>query len=161
MSRRGADVRKGDERSGRKSKNSGRKKNTGLGMKAMGEEQQRLLRRGIRLEQVTLGDTVVTVALIMLVAGQSQAMKASWIEDALSFLPATAFLIAVRIARRTPHRRVPYGYHRSIGVAHLVASVALLTMGLFLAYDSVMTLVKVERAPVGLTVLFGHAVWQG
>ena len=63
---------------------------------------------------------VVTVCLVYVVLGDSQAMKAAWIEDLLSFTPPLAFLIAVRVSRLPPTRRHPYGLHRSIGVAHLV-----------------------------------------
>lgn len=102
-----------------------------------------------------------TAALVALVAGQSQAMRAAWIEDLLSLLPPIAFLVALRQIRRPPDRHHPYGHHRSIGVAHLVAAVALLAMGTFLTVDSALTLIRVERPPVGLTVVFGHAVWSG
>src|SRR5699024_10643932 len=102
-----------------------------------------------------------TVVLVALVAGQSQAMQAAWAEDMLSLLPPIAFLVATRRIRRKPDRLHPYGHHRSIGVAHLVAATALLAMGGYLAYDSVVTLVSVERPPIGLTVLFGQGIWAG
>src|SRR5699024_8688215 len=115
----------------------------------------------IRLEWITLIWMAVTVGLVALVAGQSQAMRAAWAEDMLSLLPPLAFLVASRRIRKSPDRQHPYGFHRSIGVAHLVAAIALLTMGGYLAIDSVMGLVTVERPPIGLTVLFGHAIWAG
>ncbi len=131
------------------------------GHDALPEEQRSILRRAIRLEWISLACTAVAVTLEVAMAGQSQAMKAAWIEDALAFLPPLAFLVAVRRIRRGPHAEFPYGHHRSIGVAHLVASVALLAMGTFLLIDSAITLIKVERPPVGLTVVAGHAIWSG
>lgn len=114
-----------------------------------------------RLEWWTVGTQVVTVALVAALSGQSQAMKAAWLEDALSLLPPLAFLFAARRIRKHPDLDHPYGYHRSVGVGHLVAAVALLTMGTYLAVDSVMKLVTAERAPIGLTIAGGHAIWAG
>ena len=123
--------------------------------------QARTLARAVRLEKITLGVLAVTVAVVALVAGQSQAMKVSWIEDSLSFLPPLAFLVAVRVAGRRPTPRHPYGYHRSVGVGHLVAAVALLAMGAFLVVDSGSGLLRGERPPIGVTNLFGTPVWSG
>ncbi len=143
------------------SEGEGGEEATGSGHDAFGEEQRETLRRARRLEWITLAWMSATVALVALVAGQSQAMRAAWAEDMLSLLPPIAFLVAARRIRKRPDRLHPYGFHRSIGVAHLVAAIALLTMGGYLAIDSVMTLVTVERPPIGLTVLFGHAIWSG
>ena len=123
--------------------------------------QARTLARAVRLEKITLGVLAVTVAVVALVAGQSQAMKVAWIEDSLSFLPPLAFLVAVRVAGRRPTPRHPYGYHRSVGVGHLVAAVALLAMGAFLVVDSGSGLLRGERPPIGVTSLFGTPVWSG
>lgn len=131
------------------------------GQDLLPEEQRRLLGKAIRVEWISLLGGMVCVVLVASLAGQSQAMKAAWIEDALSLLPPLAFLIATRRLRRPPDARNPWGHHRSIGVAHLVASVALLTMGAFLIIDSTMTLVLVEKPPVGIMVVFGHALWSG
>lgn len=111
--------------------------------------QARTLARAVRLEKITLGVLAVTVAVVALVAGQSQAMKVAWIEDSLSFLPPLAFLVAVRVAGRRPTPRHPYGYHRSVGVGHLVAAVALLAMGAFLVVDSGSGLLRGERPRSG------------
>lgn len=134
---------------------------TGTGHDAFGDEQRAALHRAIRLEWITLGWMTGTVILVAMVAGQSQAMQAAWAEDMLSLLPPIAFLIATRRIRKKPDRLHPYGFHRSIGVAHLVAAIALLTMGGYLAFDSVKTLVTVERPPIGLTVLLGQGIWSG
>ena len=134
---------------------------TGSGRDALPTEQQQVLQKAVRLEWVTIGVLAVTVAAVGLVAGQSQAMRAAWLEDMLSFLPPIAFLVATRIIRRNPNPTHPYGYHRAIGVAHLVAATALLIMGGFLIYSSVMSLVAVEKPPVGMIVLFGQDIWLG
>lgn len=119
------------------------------------------LARAVRLEWITLASTAVTVVLVGLVAGQSQAMRAAWMEDILAFLPPIAFLIAVRFIRRAPTEQFPYGYHRAIGIGHLVAATALLIMGGLLLFTSVSGLVGREKPPIGITVIFGHDIWAG
>lgn len=101
------------------------------------------------------------MAAVYAVSGQSQAMKAAWIEDSLSFLPPIAFLVAIRVARMAPSSRFPYGKNRAVGIGHLVAGVALLTMGVFLIVDSGSGLLAGERPPLGVMELGGHVVWSG
>lgn len=132
-----------------------------FGRTELPEEQKQALRRAIRLEYVTIGFLVVTVILVYLVLGSSQAMKAAWIEDLLSFAPPLAFLLAVRIVRRPPSVNHPYGYHRSIGIAHIVAGVALVVMGTYLLVDSAIKLVVAEHPTIGGVQLFGVTFWLG
>lgn len=124
-------------------------------------EIERALRRAVRLEWATLAVLAVTIALVAVVMGSSQAMRAAWIEDLLSLVPPIAFLVAVRVTRRHPTRARPYGSHRSVGVGHLVAAVALSVMGVILVADSALSLVTNEHPPIGTLDLFGHTVWQG
>lgn len=124
-------------------------------------EQSRALRRAVRLAWGTIGFLVVGVTLVYLVMGSSQAMKAAWTEDLLSFIPPVSFLVAVRFARRRPTPAHPYGYHRSVGIGHLVAATALLAMGTFLVVDSGSGLLKAEHPPVGVVHLGGHVIWAG
>ncbi|PWH06491.1 cation transporter [Brachybacterium endophyticum] len=131
------------------------------GRDALPEEQRRVLRKAIRLEWFSLVFLAVTVTLVALVSGQSQAMKAAWLEDSMSLLPPIAFLVAARMIGKSSDRHHPYGHHRSIGVAHVVSAAALLGMGIFLVVDSLTTLVTVERPSVGLTVVLGHGFWAG
>ncbi|MFU8945450.1 cation transporter [Mycetocola zhadangensis] len=125
------------------------------------EKQRDILKKAIRLEWITIGFLVITVTLVFLVLGNSQAMKAAWIEDLLSFIPPIVFLVAVKIARRTPNQKHPYGYHRSVGVGHLVAAVALVTMGTFLIIDSASGLLAAEHPSIGSVHLFGQVFWLG
>lgn len=53
------------------------------------------------------GVLVVTIVLVAVVMGSSQAMRAAWIEDLLSLIPPIAFLIALRVARMAPTRARP------------------------------------------------------
>nr|WP_311380724.1 cation transporter [Arthrobacter sp. ISL-28] len=75
---------------------------------------------------------------------------AGWIEDLLSVLPPIAFLLAVRLIRRPPTKKHPYGYHRSVGIAHLVAAMALVAMGAFLIVDSAAGLFSAEHPTIGV-----------
>lgn len=124
-------------------------------------DKAELHRRAVRLEWWTIGFFVVTIALVAVVLGQSQALKAAWVEDLLSLAPPLAFLVAARFRRREPNAENPYGYHRSVGIAFLAAALALLTMGGYILVDSVMRLLARERAPIGMVEAFGVTVWLG
>ncbi|PJJ72922.1 divalent metal cation (Fe/Co/Zn/Cd) transporter [Diaminobutyricimonas aerilata] len=125
------------------------------------DEQQRALAQATRLEWATIGFLAVTVTIVALVLGSSQAMRAAWIEDMLSFLPPIAFLVATRVVRLKPTVAHPYGFHRATGVAHLVAAVALLVMGFYLFFDSASKLVSAEHPSIGGITLFGVTFWLG
>ncbi|MFC6020759.1 cation diffusion facilitator family transporter [Plantactinospora solaniradicis] len=120
-----------------------------------------LHRRAVRLEWWTIAFFVGAVTLLALTLGQSQAMKAAWIEDMLGLVPPAAFLIAARFRNRRPNERFPYGYHRSVSVAFLAGAVALLGLGGYVVYDSLARLIAREHPPIGLIELFGHRFWLG
>jgi cation diffusion facilitator family transporter len=118
-------------------------------------------RRATRLEWITLAYLLSAIVLLFLTLGQSQAMKAAWIEDLLSLLPPAAFLIASRVRNRPPSAKFPWGLHRSVSIAYLFAALALLVMGAYILFDSVMKLVLAEHPPIGVISLFGHELWLG
>src|SRR5690606_20086030 len=124
-------------------------------------EEPSLRHRDMRLDWITVSFLAGTVTLVFLVLGNSQAVKAAWIEDLRSFIPPTAFLVAVRVNRMRPTRAHPYGYHRSVGVGHLVSAVALTTMGTYLIIDSASGLIAVEHPTIGTVELFGQSIWLG
>lgn len=134
---------------------------TRFGHTELPEQQEKALRAAVRIEWCSLAFLAVAITGVYLVMGSSQAMKAAWVEDLLSLAPPIAFLVAVRIVNRAPNARYPYGYHRAVGVAHLVAGVALFAMGAFLIIDSATGLIGGEHPPIGTVVLFGHPVWLG
>ena len=113
------------------------------------------------LEWVTIGYMLTAVVVVFLTLGQSQAMKAAWIEDILSLFPPAAFLIASRIRRRKASRKFPWGYHRAISIAYLTAAFALLLLGAYVLGDSLLKLVKAEHPPIGLVEIFGQEIWLG
>jgi cation diffusion facilitator family transporter len=120
-----------------------------------------LHRRAVRLEWWTIAFFVAAISLLALVMGQSQAMKAAWVEDILALAPPVAFLVADRYRNRQPTAEHPYGYHRSVAIAFLAAALALLALGGFILYDSAARLVTAERPPLGLVEVFGVTVWLG
>ena len=124
-------------------------------------DKVRLNARALRLEWWTLGWMSSIILVIYLTMGSSQAMKAAWIEDLLSFVPPLAFLTASRFRDRSPTERFPYGYHRAISIAFLCAAAALLAMGGYALFDSAMTLVHQEHPSIGTIDVFGHTVWLG
>lgn len=119
------------------------------------------VRRGERLEWWTLAWMTSVVAVMWLVMGSSQAMKAAVIEDLLSLVPAIVFLLSAHWERKHPGARFPFGYRRANSLAFLVAATALLSVGGFLVYESVTTLVRQEHPTVGGITLFGHTIWLG
>lgn len=124
-------------------------------------DRERLLRRAVALEWLTLAYMVSAVVFLYLTLGNSQALKAAWLEDLLGLLPPIAFLVATRIRRRRPDRRFPWGYHRAVSVAYLVASTALLGLGAWVMGESVLKLVSAERPPIGVVSAFGGEIWLG
>lgn len=134
---------------------------TSVGMHDLPQKQQDTLRKAKRVERINIVTKVLAVVIIFSVAGNSQAMKAAWIEDALAILPPLAFLVAVRFISLKPTPRHPYGFHRAMGVGHLVAAVALLVFGTFLLVDSAMGLFAGEHPAIGLIEIFGITMWAG
>lgn len=117
--------------------------------------------KALRLEWLTIAYLVSAVFFIYLTLGSSQAMKAAWFEDMLSLIPPIAFLVAARFRHRSPNKEFAYGYHRSVSIAYLCASLALFLMGGFLLYDSILALLSFEHPSIGTVQLFGHQIWLG
>lgn len=122
---------------------------------------QKLRRKAVWLQVAMLVLMTSVVVLMYLAMGNSQAMKAAWLEDLLGLVPPAAFLIATAIERQDPSSRFPFGKYRAVSIAYLVSALALLGMGLFLAYDSLSKLLAAEHPTIGGITLFGHHVWLG
>jgi cation diffusion facilitator family transporter len=118
-------------------------------------------RRAIRLEWVSLVYWLSAIVLLYFTLGQSQAMKAAWVEDILGLFPPIAFLVANRYRYRDPTEEFPFGYHRAINVAYVVAAVALFALGLFILIDSVERLIKGDHPPIGVVEVLDHQIWLG
>lgn len=119
------------------------------------------LRKGERLEWITLAWLATAIPLMALTAGASQAMKTAWIEDMLSVVPPIVYLVSVRMERKAATRDYPHGFDRVNSLAFLIASVALSSMGVFLLYESITALLKAEHPTIGTMTLFGQHFWAG
>lgn len=117
--------------------------------------------RAVRLEWLTLAFMSTIVVVMYLGMGGSQAMKAAWIEDMLSFVPPIAFLVAARFKDRRANDEFPYGYHRAVSIAFLAGSVALALFGAFILIDSIMGLVRQEHVSIGTMVILDRQIWAG
>lgn len=125
------------------------------------EEKQEKLAKAVRLEWITLFMLLTITIVMFMTMGASQAMKTAWIEDVLSMIPPIAFLLAMRYRDRDPDEDFPYGYRRSALLAFMVASVAILVLGLYMLYDSGMSLIKQHHPTLGHFELFGYRPWAG
>ena len=124
-------------------------------------DRQKINARAIRLEWWTIAYLLSAIFFIYVTLGSSQAMKTAWFEDIISIVPAVAFLIATRFRDRPATEEFPYGFHRVISIAFLVASTALFMMGFFLLYESITKLIAAEHPPIGVVQMFGHQIWLG
>ena len=134
---------------------------TGNQIDELPREKHEARARAVKLSWITIVFFASAVTLVYLALGSSQAMKAAWVEDMLAFVPPAAFLIADRIRFRSPNQEYPYGYHRSISIAYVIAATALLLLGLLILEDSVSKLIAVEHPPIGLVQPFGQQIWLG
>jgi cation diffusion facilitator family transporter len=122
---------------------------------------QVVFRKATRLEWITVYYIISVVIVMFLAMQSSQAMKAAWLEDVLSIFPSLSFLVAGRFFNREPNARFPFGYHRTFSIAFQIGAFTLLTLGLYVFYDSITTLLKAERASIGSIFIAGKQVWHG
>lgn len=88
-------------------------------------------------------------------------MKSAWTEDIVSAVPQITFLLTLVFVSRPRTLKHPYGYHRASGIGHLVASVALVAVAVFLMVDALSGLLTGEHPTIGTVSLFGEAIWLG
>lgn len=124
-------------------------------------DKNEIHQKALKLEWLTIAYLSSAIFFIYLTLGASQAMKTAWFEDMLSLIPPIVFLVAARFRHRAPNEDFPYGYHRSVSIAYLCASIALFSMGAFLLFDSIMKLISFEHPSIGTVQLFGHQIWLG
>jgi cation diffusion facilitator family transporter len=124
-------------------------------------EKQHVLQKAIRVEWIFLGFLLSIIAVMALVMGSSQTMKAMWIEDTLSLVPSGAFLLGVHFRRKRPDEAYPYGYRRAVLVAFLCGAVTLFGFGVYILGDSVSKLVTAEHPIIQTVELFGKRIWLG
>lgn len=117
--------------------------------------------RAKKLEWITIGYLLFTSALMYITMGNSQTMKTAWLEDVLSLTPPISFLISSKIYLKHRNKDFPFGYHRVVTIAYLCSAIALLVVGGYLLFDSIVKLAKTEHPPIGTVVIFGYQVWLG
>ena len=119
------------------------------------------LRDARRLSWSTIGWMASVIVVMGATMGSSQAMRTAWLEDVLSLVPASVFLVALRYEGRDRSASFPYGFLRVNSAAFLVSAVALAGMGAFLLFGSVSTLVKQEHVTIMPTRIGGTTIWSG
>lgn len=125
------------------------------------KDLEEVLKSAKKLEWITVIYLLSVVVVMYITMGSSQAMKSAWLEDVLGLVPSVAFLVANRVNKNKPDERFRYGYHRVFSISFLIGAAALLGMGLFMVYDSSMSLIKAEHPTIGNKVIFGNQVWMG
>jgi cation diffusion facilitator family transporter len=127
------------------------------------KEQQELRDRARRLAYISLIVLGVAATSLALTLGQSQAMKTAWVSDLLALVTPIALLLAMRLEKRKPSARFPFGYHRSLSIAFLATAAALWVVGGWLLYDSLTKLITQHRPPIGTFTLLGteYEIWSG
>ncbi len=125
------------------------------------EDRRKVQRKAVLLEWLTLFFLGTIVVLMYLTMGSSQAMRTAWIEDVLSLIPPTLFLISVHINGWAPNVRHPYGYRRVSTAAFMGASLAVFFLAAYMLIDSLIGLFKQEHPTIGMTSLFGYHFWMG
>lgn len=127
----------------------------------MPPEKEDAFRRAKRIEWASIFFLASIILVLGLTMGASQAMKAMWIEDTLSLIPSSAFLIGAYFRSKPPDDRFPYGYRRAVLIAFLSGSLALFGFGLYILIESVFKLVAAEHPTIQTVEIFGQRVWLG
>ncbi len=125
------------------------------------EELQEKEAKARRLEYATIFSLLTITAVMYFVMGSSQAMKTAWIEDVLSLIPPTVFLVASHKRRKGPDQQFPYGRQRVMSIAFTGAAFALTILGLYMLYDSATGLLKMHHPTLGHRTIFGVRLWSG
>lgn len=125
------------------------------------EEQKAALHKAKVLEWLTLAALATIIALMAWAMGGSQSMKTAWIEDMLSLIPPSAYLLSSHFRQKPPNVKFPFGYHRATLIAFLTAAVALTGVGILTLLDAILTLIHQEHPSVGGREIMGRFIWSG
>src|SRR5687768_6835867 len=79
----------------------------------------------------------------------------------LGSIPPLVYLLSVKLERKEPTAAFPFGFDRVNGVAFVISAAALTLVGLYLLFESVMTLVTAEHPTVGTVRFLGRDIWLG
>lgn len=117
--------------------------------------------RAKKIVWLTIGYLLFDMTLLYFTMQNSQAMKASLIEDMLYLVPSICFLVSNRLSRKPPDENFRYGYNRAYSIGFLVSAFALFAIGGFLLFESLMKLVNHEVITIGTFRAFGETIWFG
>lgn len=123
--------------------------------------QQEKIKRAEKLALWSLFFLLTITVVIFLTMGTSQAMRTAWVEDIWSMIPPIVFLVAMRIQRRKPNQRYPYGFYSIGSIAFLSAATAVFLLGLFMTFDAGRSLYRMEHPTIGAVELLGYRFWSG
>jgi cation diffusion facilitator family transporter len=124
-------------------------------------DRRAFLRRAIWLEAITIAYLLSVLTLFALVYGGSQVIKAELVEVGLSLAAPIAFLVALPFRERPPSEQFPYGFHRVMSIAFLVASVGLTSLGAYIFIDSGLALLGGHRPTIDSIEIAGRVIWRG
>src|SRR4051812_32680732 len=125
------------------------------------EDKEKSLRKAQRIAWASLAALASIMVVIGITMGTSVAMKAIWVEDALSLVPSIAFLIGAHYRGKPADERFPYGYRRAVLIGFLAGAVTLFGFGAYLFGDSILKLLTGERPSIPSATIFGRRVWMG
>jgi cation diffusion facilitator family transporter len=114
-----------------------------------------------RLAWATLIYQIFSAAILGSLMGGSQAMKTEWLENMLAVVPPLGVLLTWKTENHQPDNKHPFGYHRSGTVAFMAAAFAILGVGCWLFFESLMKLIHHEYPSIGGFNVFGHTIWHG
>lgn len=124
-------------------------------------ELQPVMKKAKRYEWITAIYLISVIVVMFLTLSSSQAMKAAWLEDVLSIVPSSAFLVASQFFNRPPTVKFPYGFHRTFSLGFIFGAFALFGMGVFVSVDSAITLLHQEHPTIGFRQILGQQIWFG
>jgi cation diffusion facilitator family transporter len=125
------------------------------------DDKQKLIDEARRHEIWSLFFMLTIVLLLGLIMGNSQAMKAMWMEDLLSLVPSTAVLTGIYFRQRQPNDNFNYGYRRVVQIGFLAGAVALFGFGIYLLGNSIYSLAIAHHPTIQTLSIFGTRVWLG
>lgn len=125
------------------------------------EDLEPCFRQTKKIAWITIGYLLFDSAIIFIAMQNSLAMKASWFQDLLFFIPPLSFLIGSFFISKPPNRMFRFGYDRTYSIGFLASSFALIGVGGFILIKSLLQLFKKEIVTIGTFQLFGETIWFG
>ncbi|WP_149193231.1 cation transporter [Luteimonas suaedae] len=129
--------------------------------RALPDEQQHALDHARRLCWWSLFWMALVSAAIFAVMGGSQAMKTAFVENLMSLVAPTAFLIASRFQAKPIDHEYVNGRARAFDINFLISGATLTGVGLLLVWNGLHALLTATHPLVGTMRIGDTVVWQG